>query len=412
MLTKELIACRIEGGRVKPLFLKDSPNWLDLAARMIELYPEPGNATRGDIDEALDRLEDGADDLRTVRMFRKILEDRTEYEAVAEIDYAAERRKVFLAATELLRQNNELDEQHYREAALAQAHSDLQPRRLYADLPVNDRFLKLKLTGGARELLERVNVGIVQALLLQADSLELELEDAAPARLRRLLTQARFHRLIVEATACPVRRADPSGIQRQAVRLVVDGPGSVLEQSRSYGLQLATFFPSICAMEKWDLKAMVRWKNAIRRLHLDQTSGLVCHQSTGAFVPREVEMFRMHFQNTAHDWKLLEDIPLLKTKNGRLLVPDFAFGSPAGRQVFLELFHRGRGTHLLERLAQLEQGADWPLALGVDRAVAAQPEVQEALAASEYFAVHGFLYRDYPTVEKTLKTLASLALFR
>ena len=153
---------------------------------------------------------------------------------------------------------------------------------------------------------------------------------------------------------------------------------------------------------------MVRWKNAVRRLHLDQSCGLVCHQATGAFVPREVELFRQHFQDTVKEWQLVDDVPLLKAKGGFLVAPDFAFASQAGHQVSLELFHRGRGAHLLERLAQLAQGANWPLALGVDRAVAAQPEVQDALSASEYFANHGFLYRDYPTVEKTLKALASL----
>ena len=43
--------------------------------------------------------------------------------------------------------------------------------------------------------------------------------------------------------------------QPQVIRLKIDGPASILENSLKYGLQLASFFPALCRLKKWKISS-------------------------------------------------------------------------------------------------------------------------------------------------------------
>ncbi len=411
MLTKDLLRCRLDGTRVIPLFLPlEDRSLLDLASRMLACFPaEGGSARRGEIGNTLEALVDGSEDVRLVRGLRKILEDRAVFSTPEEMDYASERRRVFQATAALLGSGVFLPEAEGEFRRMVESRVDsplLCHGALYADLPENDRFQSLRSLS-PRELLERYNLGLVQGLLLQSERMDLTLESAAPSRLRRMLTLARFHRLIVDArTTAP---ADLEGdAPRTALKLAVDGPASVLEQSKSYGFQLASVFPAVVGLERWRMRAMVEWRGRVRSLVLDERSGLTSLRATGAFVPPEVEMFRQDFAANARGWRLEEECPFLKGGAGRLVIPDFRFTAPDGQTVYLELFCRLHDHAGLERLDRLEEGAPWPLLLGIDRTVAARPAIRERLENASLPPEHLFLYRDYPTVDKTCRALRKL----
>ena len=117
-------------------------------------------------------------------------------------------------------------------------------------------------------------------------------------------------------------------------------------------------------------------------------------------------MFAKNFRAAATDWRLRSEPGSLRVKrDGELIFPDFVFVHHSGQQVFLELFHRWHRGQLLRRLQQIPQHPDWSLALGVDMAVAKDQEVQAELEKATWFQKRGFLFRDYPTMEKTLKCL-------
>ena len=84
---------------------------------------------------------------------------------------------------------------------------------------------------------------------------------------------------------------------------------------------------------------------------------------------------------------------------------NFGFIAPDGTTIYLELFHRWHANQLMQRLDQLDEGCEWPLLIGVDRAIAAKPEFQERLDSSPAFQKAGFLYRDFPTIDKLLSKL-------
>ncbi|MDD4099250.1 MAG: hypothetical protein PHC30_10810, partial [Lentisphaeria bacterium] len=60
---------------------------------------------------------------------------------------------------------------------------------------------------------------------------------------------------------------------------------------------------------------------------------------------------------------------------------------------------------LSARLEHLERNPALPLIIGIDRAACRDQELRERLEQSETLDGRTFLFRDYPTVDKTLKCL-------
>ena len=494
MLTKDLVICRCSGKRLLPVFQKtNDPELLELAERLIGACEPNGTFTRGDMLQAWSDVTTGYLNTKLLNGLRKILEDRAQFSSGTELDYPTERRRLLHASAAVLKQGNFATEEEYRKAIEATINSPLFQERLYADLPDNDRLISFRDTS-PRELIERYNVALVQGLLLEATSIELDVEDASQAQLRRLFSLVRFNRLVSTAearapqessvpgattsdnvysrrpdgalkTQRPLkegavrtmegapgtttpdnvhsRRPDgallqqascqapsaaqpaachrrPDGallqsapVQATRIHFTIDGPGSVLSQSRSYGYQLARFFPAVVNLRHWSMTATIMHSSAYgtkeRVLKLDETSGLTCRDAYGSYVPEEITLFRKAFAAKDSRWRFVEECPLLKGKKALLVFPDFGFIAPDGTTIYLELFHRWHANQLMQRLDQLDEGCEWPLLIGVDRAIAAKPEFQERLDSSPAFQKAGFLYRDFPTIDKLLSKLDQMS---
>ncbi|MBR6372081.1 MAG: DUF790 family protein [Victivallales bacterium] len=404
VLTKDLINARLSGDRVQPAFISVADDsLLSLAARMIGIYNAGNGITRGEIDEMMAPIVSSCRNLRLGNGLRKTLEDRAEYVSAAQEDLAARRREVFLASARELRSGAHGDEASYGEAVRRAA--PLPEDGLYSDLPENEKLVSIgDMT--PRQLLERYNCALVQGLLLYSRQLELELPDVRPSQLRRLMRALRFNRLVADVVAKDKSAKD--GDEPMTVKMLVDGPGSVLSNARSYGLQLALFFPHVCLLPKWRMKAKVELRGRWRNLVLDESCALVFNgRMTGAYVPEEVELFskRIVEKLQGTQWHLVDECPYIKCKGGMFIVPDYAFMNDSGEYCYLELFHRWHATQISARLEALDNGAQWPLIIGVDNSIAQRPELGEQLASSAYFQQYGFTYRDYPLPDKVAKLL-------
>ncbi len=411
MLTKDLVVSRRNGNKIIPVFQRtDNPELLELAERMITSFELNGEVLRCDLDETLHEIASGFPNLKVASGLRKVLEDRAVFSAPAEMDYQLERRKVFLASAKLLRSGEYADEAEYARAVDAVSAFKVRSTCIYADLRDNDRLISFRSIS-AKELIERYNVALVQGLLLQAGSMELDFDNAEASRLRRLFSLVRFNRLVATASATAPKKDDETddGEERMSIHITVDGPGSVLANPRGYGYQLASFFPAIVNFRHWKMTAKISCTSyagkSERTLKLDELSGLVNRDAFGAFVPEEVGIFIKHFKESGSEWRVLEETPFLKGRKAMLLFPDFAFEHPSGKKLYMELFHRWHADQLLSRLEELDSGADMPLVIGVDKAVADRPDIQEHLTASPSFARLGFIYRDYPTIDRVSRTL-------
>lgn len=409
MLTKDLIACRRLRRKLCPDFVDTTDaELLALAGRLLDIMRNGNGRTQAELEEEMEPLQ--ADGLATVRGrgLLKVLLDRCTFMAPAERPYAADRQQLFEKAAALLRQPWP-DEAAYGAAVRAAADADGNPLAgaaggIYADLPENNRLLACDLQS-PRELLERYNLALVQALLLGAQSLRITLPPTDPAKLRRLFKYLRFFRLLCRVAG----ETAPGPVGESAISLEIDGPASILAQARSYGLQLAIFFPALCTLPRWQLEASVSWREQVQTLALDQGSGLVCpYHLFSAYTPDEVKLFRQQMETGAGEWELLDGGEILRGANGELIIPDFTFRHPDGAIRHLELFHRYHARALLPRLRWLaETGSPPPLLLGIDRLLLRDPDIEACLAnAPAELNRRLFLFRNYPTRDKTLKCLS------
>ena len=83
-------------------------------------------------------------------------------------------------------------------------------------------------------------------MLIYCDRIEIEMEDTDSGKYRNLFRSLKFNQLL----GTPIQGDSQ-------FKLIVDGPMSILENSKKYGIKIALFFPHVCEMEKWSLKTEI-----------------------------------------------------------------------------------------------------------------------------------------------------------
>src|SRR3954452_12738111 len=102
MLTGNLVRVKTTSkGRIIPLYLKrDDPNWLEVAESLLLIFREGVGLTRGEIESEIDALYGESPATLVHRGLAKVLEDRAEFEVVADVPPEQVRARVFTAAAE------------------------------------------------------------------------------------------------------------------------------------------------------------------------------------------------------------------------------------------------------------------------------------------------------------------------
>ena len=414
MLTKDLIRCRKYKGKVCPQFINvEDLMLIQLANQLISAYKQETPATRSKIEEYTVPVINTADDVILAKGLNKLLLDRSEFSHEEGMDYYALRKSVFLASGNLLKQKAVSDYEEYRETLFSCRGLDMEflNEGTYPDLPENECLTSFK-TLSASNLLKRYNCSLVQSLLLSANSISLLIKETKAAKIRQMFKYLKFFRLLSKITRENSNKLETAGAEVNAseIRVVIDGPLSLFENTQKYGLQLASFFPTVCHLDKWKLEAKVKYRGKHAILALDQTSKLSGHYNHyGSYVPEEIGVFQKDFQSKVENWTITEDTPFLASGNQELIFPDFSFRNKDKMVIHLELFHRWHATQLLSRIKLGEKKQDMPLLIGVDRNLYKNPDIKEKLDKSSWFTVHGFLFNTFPGVERVHKCLKLLA---
>src|SRR3954468_17261472 len=102
MLTGNLVRVKTTSkGRIIPLYLKrEDPRWLEVAESLLLIFREGAGMTRGEIESEIDELVGEGMATLVHRGLAKVLEDRAEFEVVADVPPEELREKVFTAAAE------------------------------------------------------------------------------------------------------------------------------------------------------------------------------------------------------------------------------------------------------------------------------------------------------------------------
>ena len=413
MLPKSLLKFRRSGEQLKPVFIdaEDDDN-IQLARELLELYRIPENSadalTRGELEEMAEPLLKGHRDRKLACGLHKLALDRCEFSVPPDIDYRELRSKLFVAGASLLLEGEPPEDSHdYRSELLRRC--SCADNEIYYDLPHNEKLCKVRELF-PRELLQRWNCSQVQSLLLYASAITLNIEEPNPAAVRKLFKYMKFFRLLAEIQPLAEKKKKSNTDTMFRFTMKISGPISLFENTRKYALQLASFFPAICDLKKWNINAEIKIDDRQYQLKLNQDAGLVGHyRNFSSYIPEEITMFHRLFREKSESWEIIGESPFFHFTNQELIFPDLSFRSKLdGRTVHLELFHRWHSTPLLRRLQALDDHPDVALLIGVDRSLSARPEIKYALDHSTFFQRMGFLFRDFPGVERVTRVLNKL----
>ena len=326
MLTGNLVLARVTKNRVVPRYLDPSSNdWLEVAEGLLLVFREGVGMTRGEIESEIDELVGEGLASLTHRGLAKVLEDRAEFEVVADVPPETLREKVFsAAAAERLKLKVEGPRAVFRRdeilAAVA-AEFGIEPGQvaasLFADLKDENRMIKFEDIDG-RKLLERYNVALAQAVLLKSVLVRAEVRGEKPARYRQLFRWLKFHRLLHRV----------EGSMAAGYSIQIDGPLSLFSATNRYGLQMALFLPALLLCDDFRLDAELRWgkKQQPMTFHLESSDGLVSHyRDSGTFVPAELPAFLERFRQVAPSWEVSEATELVELGKEGVWVPDYRF---------------------------------------------------------------------------------------
>ena len=205
--------------------------------------------------------------------------------------------------------------------------------------------------------------------------------------------------------------ADISKNKAGTFKITVDGPISLFQQTKKYGLSLATFFPAVLHLSEWKLQADIHLRNRKpKRLVLDHHGGIapLFRPFPCPYPRRNCPGFRRLFQVQETEWKIAPADDFIRLPGDAYGFADFGLEHPSGKAVGLECFHAWHGGPLNHRLKQLKDLEEIPpLLLGVDRKLAKDPAITARLEESSYFRKWGFLFREMPSPNAVPQVLES-----
>ena len=393
MLTRDLLRYRISGEVVNPTFLRPTPAVRDQAEALLAHWRQGVGQRLGDLEDASLPILHRSRALAVGRGLQKLILDGC---AFAEPPSAATlREEAFTHSAALLAAPAVTSDAH--RAAVAERlglPGDEVRERLYADLP-DQAELSAAPPWTALQIIARYNVALAQGLLLFARTLTITVADADTGLRRRLLKALRFRRLL----------AAVQGDDRQALRLEISGPGSVLDQHGRYGLQLALFLPALACCRSWQAQAdLVLPRGGAARLELSDATGLEGDSRFLGHVPEELQTLQATLQERFPAW-IFEDPHLLPHPDGEVVVPDLQI-RVAGVTVAVEFFHRWHGHALHRRLEQIAAGWAPRLVLGIDRALL---RADAGIAGHAVFAGRCLAFSDLPAPRSLAEIVTRIA---
>lgn len=336
MLTSDQSIVVYDDGLARPdrLTRKQHGHYLRYAERMLAIYRAGIGRRRRELHRDVQALFDDEPDCepRRIAAFCKLLDELAAYHSDAR-GAAALRLRVFAVAAEyhpLVGERSRLFDHVESEvksriaAHIGRPWTEIE-RDLYADVISEHRLVRFGDDADAERLLSRYNVAQVQACLYRAERATILARDD----LKTILRHAKLARLLHR-----IARLGPA-----EYRIDLDGPASVLWQTRRYGVDFAKFLTALLSCRGWQLTAWMRapWGQPAR-LELSGAEGLKTPVTPPEEFDSSVEAgFADKFGTAPRDgWRLERETEVL-FDGQTVFVPDFVFRHEDGTVVLLEI---------------------------------------------------------------------------
>jgi len=376
MLTREHAIAELDfrGRKVVPdrLLARTHGHYVAYADAMLSVYREAAGRRRRDIHRDIEAIfaDDPFYHPRRVESFCKLLDEKSTYDRDSDRNCAKLRGEVFLAAgrkhplSSLAEGLFDQPEQEVK-AGIAVAYQQTWPEienQLFDDVLSFNRLKSFDISAypDARALLARYNVAQFQVALFDATQMRIH----ATTHLKSILRFAKLAELMHT-----IHRHDDGSFL-----IALDGPASVLDQTRRYGTCMAKFLPCLLSCAGWSMDADIqRGRLGMFQLPLHPSDGLRAPVPTPDEFDSDVERkFSEKWGIEPRDgWTLeRESEPLIRDQH--LFFPDFVFRHESGKTVLAEIIGYWTSDYLAEKRRTLERFQDERLLLILRESAAAQ----------------------------------------
>ncbi len=351
--------------KIRPVYAQLNQGNLEVARLLIQTYGDYVGKRKGELDEAVNGLEDLGYDYRFVRGLSTLLDRRCQLEPKATINPIRARRQIF----KISHRKGFPTTPEARRGVLHQAARELEvtveelEESLYGDLE-DELILQDFEPVDPEALVKQYNLSLTQTLLFYST----ELSFTTIGNWQRLFRQIKWLGLIYT-----IRRSDGGYEVR------IDGPASLFKLNRRYGTSLAKLLPTIVQNQAWHVKAKIlRPKGERRLLNLELDSekhgGIMKALRTideAEVYDSQVEQdFANRFKALDTGWTLTrepEPIPVGR----RVMIPDFGL-QKGGMMVYLEVAGFWTPQYLEEKIRKLRQLDDVDMIVAANRDLACQ----------------------------------------
>lgn len=342
MLSGLLNLSRFRNGTAHPYHLQLNPKNLALATSLLELFGASLNRKRYELEEDIKALVLEKINPKVIQGLAKILFNRCEFSNYGVPDPQTLREQVFSASADYWKSLSGFSHQpelHKEQIlkAIALPNESLSMETdawLFGDIGSN-QVLRSFDPLLPKQLIHRYNIEQVQGLLLNSENLELKVLVTKDRSFKQVMQMLKFFQLLYQVT----------GSGTDWLSLVIDGPGSILENSQSYGVEIANFFPAVLLLSvPWYLTATLKIPGRSQRFRLElsdqnpyqtfyQARGVWNHEKVAALITRFNEKYSGQMVATAEN-------RLIPLSNNQFLLPDMMIERLSDkRSVLVEWVH-------------------------------------------------------------------------
>ena len=225
---------------------------------------------------------------------------------------------------------------------------------LFADLP-GERIVRAPdPSPTAAEVVLRTNLAVVQAALMRASRVDLDVEGGV----RPIVRLAKLRGLL-----CVI--AEPPG--GGAPRLQLSGPFALFQHTLLYGRALAELVPHLAWCARFELRAVCALRGRVVDVVVGSGAPIFPAAPPAAFDSKLEERFARDFSRLAPDWDLVRE-PEAVRAGATLIFPDFLVRHRIHpeRRVLVELAGFWTPDYLAAKLARLAEADLPPFILCVD----------------------------------------------
>jgi predicted nuclease of restriction endonuclease-like RecB superfamily len=314
MLQKRQAIYRVRKGKIHPFRLATNKQNLDIIGQMLECMQDSIGMKKNNIEENLQYFARQIWQPKLSQAVIKLLLDKAVFEKDEE-QYAADiREKVFENSQKFWSELKALPNvQEIPEKILGATFRELpnlDDDLLYKDLPANQILLKFE-DMGAKDFIGWVDLCMIRALLLQAVSMRI-LFSGESQHLRVFMRYLKFFGLLFQ-----VKKKENDW------EMLIDGPESILENSRNYGINFCNLLPAALLIKgEWEIFAKIQlFEKKDYQLKITPEDGYKSFYKKTSFLrQKKIEDFAGHWDTKNTSVKISQEV--FSLKDNIYLLPD------------------------------------------------------------------------------------------